>query len=82
MLEDHFSSGKWIGVLGPNVNALVALGLLQHRTPYADYVSYYEITREGIDWLEFHKARERKFWIPIVISSIALIVSIVALIST
>jgi len=58
------------------LTALVKLGLV---TSTNDVLSY-SITKEGLAWLEFHKSREWKFWIPIIISTIALIVSIIALV--
>ena len=83
-MEQHKSS----------VNSLVELGLIELDTDSGDRMaeklglppeglkaSAYVITQTGYDWLEFHKSRKWKFWIPIIISTIALVVSIIALIN-
>ena len=60
----------------PVIDNLVSLGLL-----HCTHLEHYTLTQAGRDWLDFHKSRERKFWIPIIISTIALVVSIIALIN-
>ena len=58
---------------------LAEYGLISKTTN--SIMGKYYLTQDGRDWLEFYESRERKFWIPIVISAIALIVSIIALVA-